>query len=834
MPSLSAFRAWSQSIFTAKSENTTDQAPVAPTEGVFDHPIPSSAPPTDREKRAALALVAVSIVVFVVTAPVATKQLPELWAFIPIYQSALAINDFITAALLFIQYFIVRSRALLVLACGYLFTCIMVIVHGLSFPGLFAATGLLGAGPQTTAWLYMFWHGGFPLAVIAYAWLRDDRSGSAERFSDRTGAEQSSVLNHILIGVGAVAGAAAVLTLLATAGHGLLPPIMAGHNYTNLMLGVVSTVWLLSVVALVAVWRLPRHASLDLWLMVVLCAWIFDIGLSAVLNHGRFDVGFYGGRLFGLLAATYVLVALLAKTGALYASMARLLDKEQVERRRESAIRRRIFDTSLDLIFISDRRGNLMQVSPSCEAILGYQPSEMVGRSAMDFLYPPDLENTRNEMRSASRGAPIRTFDCRYVHKNGRVVSLSWKGVWSEPDQQHFFVGRDMTQRLALEQQLRHAQKMEAIGQLTGGIAHDFNNILAVIIGMAELTAAAVAKDPKVLGMVKQIDAAAERGAMLVQRMLAFARKQQLETGVIDLNAVVQRSVALLERTLGEHIALQTVLAADLWPALADQAQLEDAIVNLALNARDAMPNGGRLVIETTNAHLDQAYAAENAEVTAGDYVALDVTDSGSGMSPEIVERAFEPFFTTKEVGRGTGLGLSMVYGFVKQSRGHVKIYSEIGHGTRVRLYLPRALEQASPSSKGSAQPAMKMPVGQEAILVVEDDPSVRGMAVSSLEGLGYRVHEAPDGKSAIEVLSKVDQIDLLFTDMIMPNGMNGHELIRAAREMRPSLKVLLTSGYSDQFIKTADGAPDVRLLSKPYRRDGLATAVRAALDGGA
>lgn len=814
MPSLSAFRAWSHAIYMARTGSAPSQPGTA--SKIEDQPFPSTATPTVNEYRLALAVVLASALLFLLFVPFARLKLPELWAFIPVYQSALAIIDLITASLLFTQFTIVRSRALLVLACGYLFTCVIVIVHGLTFPGLFAATGLLGAGPQTTAWLYAFWHLGFPIAVIAYARLKDRKGGNA----------------RFLYAVGAVGVAVLCLSLLATAGHGLLPEVMRGNGYTPVLPVVVAAICMLAMVALAELWRSSRQSTIDLWLMVAMCAWVFDIALSALLNGGRFDLGFYAGRLYGLAAATFVLIALMSRTAGLYAKLSQTLDTEQAQLRRESGLRQRIFDTSLDLILLVDRKGNVAQASPSVESILGYDPASMVARSAIEYLYPEDLERTREIMRKASRGEVTGNFDCRYVHKDGRVVPLSWKGVWSEPDQQHLFVGRDMTERVALEQQLRQAQKMEAIGQLTGGIAHDFNNILAVIIGMTELTAVAVANDPKLSAMVKQIDESAERGAQLVQRMLAFARKQPLEPRILDVNAAVQHSVAILERTIGEHIALQAVLGKDLWPALADQAQLEDAIINLAVNARDAMPRGGQLMIETSNEHLDDAYAAQHAEVVSGDYVAINVTDSGTGIPPALIERVFEPFFTTKEVGRGTGLGLSMVYGFVKQSRGHVKIYSEVGHGTSIRLYFPRAAQQVRSVTDTPATPAARLPAGRETILVVEDDAAVRSMAVSILEGLGYHVRQAPDGKSALGVLREGSPIDLLFTDMVMPNGMNGHDLIAAARAMRPDLKVLLTSGYSEQFIKTSDSSPDARLLNKPYRRETLAAAIRAVLDG--
>ncbi len=388
------------------------------------------------------------------------------------------------------------------------------------------------------------------------------------------------------------------------------------------------------------------------------------------------------------------------------------------------------------------------------------------------------------------------------------------------------------SQHRDVEARLRQMEKMEALGQLTGGIAHDFNNILAVIIGTAELAAARVAGDPKMSAMVKQIDESAERAAELVQRLLTFARKRSLETRVLDLNETVERVTSMLERTLGEHIVLEKALSVDLWPALADPSRLEDAILNLAANARDAMPNGGRLVIETSNMNLDENYAAQNADVVAGEYVAISVTDSGTGMPPEVIEHVFEPFFTTKEVGRGTGLGLSMVYGFVKQSRGHVKIYSEVGHGTSIKLYLPKAEQQAQPAADISPAATIELSSGSQTVLVVEDDAAVRKMAVSILEDLGYQVCQASDGRSALDILRGGEDIDLLFTDMVMPNGLSGQDLIRAARQLRPDIKALLTSGYSAQFIEAQEDVNrDIRLLSKPYRREMLAIAVRGALN---
>ena len=598
------------------------------------------------------------------------------------------------------------------------------------------------------------------------------------------------------------------------------------------MLPVLLSICGLVLVALVELWRRPRHTTIDLWLMVTMCAWLFDIALSTVFNRQRFDVGFYVGRLYGLSAATFILIVLLTKTTALYARLSRLLDAEQIERRHESGMRRRIFDNSVDLIIVSDRRGNLLQVSPSSEAILGYRPEEMAGRSGTDFLHPDDLERTRGEMRQARRGSPIRMFDCRYVHKDGRVVPLSWKGIWSEPDQQHFFIGRDVTERINLEQQLRQAQKMEAIGQLTGGIAHDFNNILAVIIGMTELVAMSVANDPQA-GADGQADRRVRRArrpagaahAGVRAQAAAADRHRRRERGSrtqrgdpgADARRAHRREVRAGERTCGRRWSIPP--------------SCEDAIVNLAVNARDAMPDGGRLVIETVNANLDQDYAAKHADVAAGDYVLVNVTDSGTGMPPEVVERVFEPFFTTKEVGRGTGLGLSMVYGFVKQSE---RPRQDLQRGRARHEHSALLCREPCSSSRPcrrtrSAAEAARLPTGRETILVVEDDASVRKMTVEQPGGAGLQgARGRRMERSRSRSCARAGPIDLLFTDMIMPNGMSGLELIRAARALRPDLKVLLTSGYSEQFVRPSG----VRLLGKPYRRDKLAIAIRAALDG--
>jgi PAS domain S-box-containing protein len=506
-----------------------------------------------------------------------------------------------------------------------------------------------------------------------------------------------------------------------------------------------------------------------------------------------------------------------------------------VEREREleaaRRINQRIFDTTLDLILVVDRKGTVIQVSPSVSPLLGYRPEELVGRSARDFLYPDDLDRTRDEMRMARKGRVMRNFETRYVRKDGRPVPLAWTGIWSEADQQHFFIGRDMTERNAADERLRRAQRLEAVGQLTGGIAHDFNNLLTVVIGNLDLLQERLAAIPQAADHANRALKAATRGAALTRQLLAFARRQPLDAKIIDLNERVAATMDLLQRSLGEEIDIKTALAPDLWTAVADPVQLESALVNLAINARDAMPEGGRLIIETANKGIDESYVAKNFDAAPGDYVMLAVSDTGTGMPPEVQARVFEPFFTTKPAGKGTGLGLSMVYGFVRQSRGHVQIYSELGHGTSVRIYLPRARTAADILPDPAPEAVLRARSG-ERILAVEDNADVRRVVVAQLGDLGYAVLEAPNGEAALAILERGDPIDLLFTDVVMPGGFNGYELARAARKLRPALKVLHTSGFPKTATEDQRRLSEFsNLLIKPYRKAELAAKIRAALD---
>ena len=390
--------------------------------------------------------------------------------------------------------------------------------------------------------------------------------------------------------------------------------------------------------------------------------------------------------------------------------------------------------------------------------------------------------------------------------------------------------------RAAAEAQVRQFHKMQAIGQLTGGIAHDFNNMLAIVIGSLDLAKRRLNTDlPKAEICIDNALEGANRAAQLTARLLAFSRLQPLAPQVLDANKLVGGMSEMLRRTIGEHVQVETVLAGGLWRTHADPAQLENAIVNLCVNARDAMPEGGKLTIETSNAHLDDAYAASHPEVEAGQYVMISVSDTGTGMPAEVIERAFEPFYTTKGVGRGTGLGLSQVHGFVKQTQGHVKIYSEPGVGTTIKIYLPRNTGELNTSEGAGPAAVDDLPHGRgEIILVVEDDERVRHLSVDALRELGYTTVQASDAAQALSVLAVQPQIDLLFTDVVMPE-MDGRRLADRARAVRPGLKVLYTTGYTKNAI-VHNGMLDagVAFLAKPFTVDQLARKVRQVLEADA
>ena len=487
-------------------------------------------------------------------------------------------------------------------------------------------------------------------------------------------------------------------------------------------------------------------------------------------------------------------------------------------------------------IYMLDIDGNIASWNAGAERIKGYSKSEAIGKHFSMFYTPEDREK-RTPWHALTVAATLGKYEAEAwrVRKDGQRfwASVVIDAIYNEAGVVVGFakVTRDLTERRLIEEQLRQSQKMEAIGQLTGGVAHDFNNLLTVIVGNLEtIWRHAPADDGKLRRAIDQVTRGAQRAVTLTQQLLAFSRRQPLNPKPTDLNRLVAGMSDLIRRTIGENIAVETVLAGGLWRVEIDDHQLESALLNLSVNARDAMPGGGKLTIETANAHLDDSYAEHFPELTAGQYVVMCVTDTGTGMSADVIARAFEPFYTTKPIGQGTGLGLSQVYGFVKQSGGHVKLYSEVGEGTTVKIYLPRMSAEAAEEPE---LPFTLLPTGgrHEVVLVVEDDSDVRLFTTDNLRELGFSVLEAHDGPSALKQLEQHPEVQLIFTDVGLP-GMNGAQLVAAARKLRPAIKVLFTTGYArNAIVHQGRLDPGVELLTKPFNRVQLASRIRDVLD---
>jgi len=673
----------------------------------------ATAPATLVAKRWALATCIVLFGGFFALVPFARVPLPRIEAFIPIFDSTFALNNLLTAGGLAVGFRRSRLWAVLVLAGGYLFTSLIALLHMATFPGLFSSTGLLGAGPQTSAWLDAFRHAAFPLFVFCYALLKPRETAS--------GQSQTDIRAHVrLAAVGAIGGVS-FLALLATAGQQLLPQIVSDGSYTTTMIAVSGPVLLLGFIALAVLGSRRQRSVLDLWLMVVLCAWVFDVTLSTVINAGRFDIGFYAGRLYGMFAASVVPIVLIVEAARLYGR----LDEARA------------------------------------------------------------IEEERNAELARSR------------------------------------------------EELAQAQRLEAIRQLTGGVAHDFNNLLTVVIGNLDLISGALDDPEKIDRFAQSAMKAARRGEHLVRQLLTYARRQISHPQTVNLNQLIANLENLMHRVIGEQIEVVSLLSPVLAPVHVDPAQFETAMLNLAINSRDAMAGGGRIPIETQNVIVDRQSDAIDPEITPGSYVMIAVSDSGGGMTPAVLARAFDPFFTTKEAGKGSGLGLSQVYGFAKTAGGYVRIYSELGIGTTVKLYLPQSsslpilMEPAAETASSQSGP------GRGTILLVEDDDDVLAVTAESLRELGYQVVTAIDAARALEILRGDQPIDLLFSDVIIPGGTNGAQLAVTARRIRPKLKVLLTSGYTAAALSFEHGVPDnLNVVGKPYQRDELAKRLTLAISG--
>jgi len=512
----------------------------------------------------------------------------------------------------------------------------------------------------------------------------------------------------------------------------------------------------------------------------------------------------------------------------------------QKEMRLSTSVLENTVHSMAEAVLVIDPKGDIVLSNPAAEKMLRYKPGMNVEnlRALSTVFHADGITPMQFEDFPAPRVLRGEEFDEQEIVlrplQGGNQVHLVISGrplrEKSGAISGAALVYHDISTSRETERKLMEAQKLEAIGKLTGGVAHDFNNMLTVITGTSETLVSRLRNQPDLVAVARLIDDAAERCGELVKHLLAFARKQPLRPHNVDINKAVLDVAKLLRPTVGQQIEIGTVLGKDVRPAHIDPSQLANAVINMAINARDAMPNGGKLLLETANVVLDEAYAAANPDTQAGPYVMLAISDTGTGMTAEVRERVFEPFFTTKEVGQGSGLGLSMVYGFVKQSGGHIRIYSEEGHGTTIRLYLPPA-RGAVEAIKADGEAVSG---GSEVILVVEDDPMVRTFVINQLTGLGYKTIAASDGSAAMAIVERGEPFDLLFTDVVMPGGLSGRNLADAITRLRPGMKVLYTSGYTDNAV-VHHGRLDegVLLLTKPYRKPQLAKMVRQALGGG-
>jgi len=515
----------------------------------------------------------------------------------------------------------------------------------------------------------------------------------------------------------------------------------------------------------------------------------------------------------------------------------RLNERLEQEIALRTAQRDRIWRLSSDVMLVSDFAGWIASVNPAWTVLLGWREDELVGRNLFDLTHPEDRAGASAVLSALSGPQPPQKFESRHRHRDGHYLWIAWRAV---PDENAIHaVGRDITPEreqaealAAAEAALRQAQKMEAVGQLTGGIAHDFNNLLQGISGALDLAEKRLNEGrlPDIQRFLNAARSSASRATSLTQRLLAFSRRQPLDPRPVQVNQLVSSMEELLRRTMGEQIGVELQLAPELWPVLCDPHQLESAILNLAINARDAMPDGGRLIIETSNLALGPEDAARRPGLAQGLYVCLSVTDTGTGMPESVIEKAFEPFFTTKPLGQGTGLGLSMIYGFIRQSEGDARIESEPGRGTTVRLCLPRHEGEVAEVLAGEGGLAGLEAAGHACVLVVEDESIVRALVLDVLAELGLSAMAAESGPAGLEMLRSKQHFDLLITDIGLP-GLNGRQMADAARLLRPGLKILFMTGYAETAMM-ARGVlePGMEMITKPFPIGEFAARVRGML----
>ncbi|WP_245259343.1 MASE4 domain-containing protein [Methylobacterium sp. 77] len=791
----------------------------------------ASAPATTLQRMLAVCVASAFAAMTVALLPIAASPTAPMPGFVPSYQSALIAVYAVTTFLLFTQYRRTRSVPLLLLAAGSLYTTLIVLVQLLSFPNVFAAGRLLGTGPDTTTWLWTFWHIGPPLFALPYALAeRGDRDRRVPSARTDAAAWWTVVGTVLLVGL---------IALLVHRYVAWLPKSVEGDDYSLLATsGIGPGVVALTLVALVTLcWTTRLRTVLQLWLAVSLLLLVLD-SVITMAGAARGTVGWFSGRMEALAAGIIVLGVYLREVDFLY-GRAEGTAAERERQRAELQLARDnlaialdaadMGDWSLDLSADTSRR------SLRHDSIFGYdtlQPrwglAELRGH-----VLPDDAAILDDAIASAARQGGFETeFRIRRAGDGAiRWVALRGKAYLDEAGDTRSLAGivMDTTDRREAQERIVQGQKMEAIGQLTGGVAHDFNNLLTIIVGNLDMMLRRSGDAQRVEKLAHSAMVAARRGAEVTEKLLAYSRRQVLRPETVNPNRLLMDFRTLLHRAVGETIGVSFELDASLDPVRLDPGQFESAVLNLAVNARDAMPAGGTLVVRTANAEIGVDRHAGLRSLSPGAYVRITVTDSGTGMDAATVARAFEPFFTTKEVGKGTGLGLSQVYGFAQQAGGTVHLSSEPGRGSAIDIYLPRSSERAVERQADQIMP-LRRAVEGEVVLVVEDEPAVLDMAVDSLTDLGYRTVTASHAAAALDRLGSEDRIDILFSDVVMPGGMNGVQLAVEARRRRPALRILLTSGYTGNALGDQGVPADQPLLSKPYLRQDLAEKLRLVM----
>jgi signal transduction histidine kinase/CheY-like chemotaxis protein len=789
---------------------------------------------TPHQRFVVAGLCAILTVVTIALLPFAETPMPHIPGFLILNQALLVLVYGLTSWLLLAQYDRIRAPSLLVLAAGSLYTTLIVALQMASFPNIFAPGLLIGQGSPTLLWLWNLWHVSVPVFATLYALVDSDRWVTPKASGP---ARQTAVIAIVgVLGLFAISGI--IVTRFVT----YLPNVAdANGGYWSLTTsGVGPVIITMTGVALgILCWRTQLRSTLQLCLAVCLYLLLLD-NVITYLGAARETMGWFVGRLEALLSAFVVLAVYLKEIDHLYRRAEDIAEARE-EARLEAQLARRNLEVALEASGMGDWEldliGHRTRRNLRHDRLFGYTELQQAWswQHFLDHVVPEDKELAQAAFSQALATGKL-VLECRIQRVDDQSIRwLALHGrtsvdVHGKPISMAGCV-MDVTDRRLTDERLRRAERMEAIGQLTGGVAHDFNNLLTIMLGSLDMIARRTTDPQRVERLATNALSAGRRGVDLTDKLLAFARRSVTQDETANVNRLITDFFPLLQQALGEAVNIELHLDPNLDPALLDQQQFQAALLNLAGNSRDAMPSGGTLTITTQNTLVTASDLANITEGKTGRFLKISIADTGIGMHPHTIGRAFEPFYTTKDVGKGTGLGLSQVYGFAQQAGGFCRIKSAPGEGCVVEIYLPRSADAIALAHERANTVPLKRAVNGEVVLIVEDEEAVREIASESLQALGYGVLIAPDARIALDILRSPTRVDVLFSDIVMPGGMNGAQLANEARRIKPTLKVLLTSGY----IATATGGvrelPEgVPLLRKPYMREDLAAKLQAIM----